>query len=222
MARRVSIEALALIKRWEGLRLEAYRCDGDVLTIGYGSTRDVRAGQRITQVEAERRLLQDLAVFEAAIERLVRVPLTDGQHGALVSWMFNVGEGAAARSTLIRKLNRADYDAVPAELMRWNKVKGRVVPGLTNRRAAEAGLWARGSQVASNYVEPAPAAATVTEAATTGTGKAALGVGLAGVASTLAQAAPAVEALGAVGPIVGVALVLTAATLFLLWRKGRI
>lgn len=222
MARRVSIEALALIKRWEGLRLEAYRCEGGVLTIGYGSTRDVRAGQRITQVEAERRLLQDLAVSEAAVDRLVRVPLTDGQHGALVSWIFNVGEGAAAKSTLIRKLNGGDYDAVPVELMRWNKSKGRVVPGLTNRRAAEAGLWARGSQVAGNYVEPAPAAATVTEAAATGTGKAALGVGLAGVASTLAQAAPAVEALGAVGPIVGVALVLTAATLFLLWRKGRI
>ncbi|MEY5101016.1 MAG: hypothetical protein RJA36_3735 [Pseudomonadota bacterium] len=222
MARRISIEALALIKRWEGLRLEAYRCEGGVLTIGYGSTRDVRAGQRITQVDAERRLLRDLGLFEAAVERLVQVPLSDGQHGALVSWVFNVGEGAAARSTLLKKLNAGDYDAVPAELMRWNKVKGRVVTGLANRRAAEAGLWARGSPVASNYVEPAPAAATVTEAAATGTGKAALGVGLAGIASTLAQAAPAVEALGAVGPIVGVALVLTAATLFLLWRKGRI
>ena len=118
MASRVSIEALALIKRWEGLRLEAYRCEGGVLTIGYGSTRDVRAGQRITQVEAERRLLQDLAVSEAAVDRLVRVPLTDGQHGALVSWIFNVGEGAAAKSTLIRKLNSGDYDAVPVELMR--------------------------------------------------------------------------------------------------------
>jgi lysozyme len=222
MGRRVSIEALALIKRWEGLRLEAYRCEAGVLTIGYGSTRDVRPGQRITQVEAERRLLQDLATFEAAVDRLVEVPLTDGQHGALVSWMFNVGEGAAGKSTLIRKLNAGDYDAVPAELLRWNKVKGRVVTGLANRRAAEAGLWARGSQVASNHIQPVPAAATVTEAAATGTGKAALGVGLAGIASTLAQAAPAVEALGAVGPIVGVALVLTAATLFLLWRKGRI
>lgn len=222
MARRVSIEALALIKRWEGLRLEAYRCEAGVLTIGYGSTRDVLAGQRITQVDAERRLLRDLALFEGAVERLVKVPLSDGQHGALVSWLFNVGESAAARSTLLKKLNAGAYDAVPVELMRWNKVGKRVVPGLTNRRAAEAGLWARGSQVASHYVEPTPAAATVTEAAATGTGKAALGVGLAGIASTLAQAAPAVEALGAVGPLVGVALVLTAATLFLLWRKGRI
>jgi lysozyme len=217
-ARRVSLEALALIKRWEGLRLEAYLCAANVWTIGYGSTRDVRPGQRITQVEAERRLLEDLDRFEQAAERLVKVPMSDGQHGALVSWMFNVGEGAASKSTLIRKLNALDYDSVPAELMRWNKVQGRVVAGLTNRRAAEAGLWARGSHVASNYVEP-QTGGSVAEAASTGTGRAAIGVGLAGIA---AQAAPAIEALGAAGPVVGVVLIVAAVALFILWRKGRI
>lgn len=222
MSRRINAEALAHIKRWEGLKLTAYRCEAGVLTIGYGSTRDVRPGQTITQVEAERRLLDDLARFEAAIERLVKVPLTDGQFGALVSWCFNVGENAAARSALIRRLNGLDYDAVPAELARWNKVKGRVVPGLTNRRAAEAGLWARGSHVASASVAPQPAVATVADAAATGTGRAAIGVGAAGAIATAAQAVPLVESLGTLGPIVGVVIVLVAAVLFILWRKGRI
>jgi lysozyme len=219
MHRRINAESLALIKRWEGLRLTAYQCPAGVWTIGYGSTRDVRPGQTITETEAERRLLSDLARFEAAISRLVKVPLTDGQFGALVSWAFNVGEGAAERSALIRKLNALDYDAVPAELMRWNKVGRRVVPGLTNRRAAEAGLWARGSQVASASVAPVPAVATVADAAATGTGRAAIGVGLAGIA---AQAAPLVESLGAVGPAVGVALIAAAVVLVILWRRGRI
>ena len=222
MTRRINAEALALIKRWEGLKLTAYRCEAGALTIGYGSARDVRPGQVITQVEAERRLLEDLARFEAAIERMVRVPLTDGQFGALVSWAFNVGENAAARSALIRKLNALDYDAVPAELMRWNKIGKRVVPGLTNRRAAEAGLWARGSHVASATVAPVPAVATVADAAATGTGRAALGVGAAGAIATAAQAVPLIESLGTVGPIVGVALVAAAVALFILWRRGRI
>ena len=219
MTRRVDGEALALIKRWEGLRLEGYRCEAGVVSVGFGHTRTAQLGQRITEAEAERLLTEDLDRFERAISRMVTVPLTDNQFGALVSWAFNVGEGAAAKSTLIRKLNALHYDAVPAELMRWNKIGKRVVPGLTNRRAAEAGLWSRGSHVASNYVEPQADAATVAEAAGTGTGRAAIGVGLAGIA---AQAAPAIEALGAAGPVIGVALIVVAVALFILWRRGRI
>jgi lysozyme len=222
MARRINAESLALIKRWEGLKLEAYQCPAGVWTIGYGSTRGVRPGQRITEAQAERLLRDDLARFEAAIERLVQVKLSDNQFGALVSWAFNVGEGAAARSALVRKLNAGDHDAVPAELARWNKVGKRVVAGLTNRRAAEAGLWARGAHVASASVAPEPAATTVTDAAATGTGRAALGVGAAGVLSTVSQHADAIAALGYVAPAVGVVLIIVAVVLFLLWRRGRL
>lgn len=221
--RRISDEALALIKRWEGLRLQAYECEAGVWTIGYGHTKTARPGQVISQTKAERLLMEDLAEFERAISEMVRVPLTDGQFGALVSWAFNVGTEAARRSTLIRRLNRLEYDAVPAELMRWNKVDRRVVPGLTNRRAAEAGLWARGSKVASASLAPEPASNSVADVVSgTGTGKTAVGVGAAGVAATLAQAAPAIQSLGSLGPVVGIALILVAATLFILWRKGRI
>lgn len=162
MARKINKEGLELIKRWEGLRTTAYRDVGGVLTIGYGHTTaagppTVAVGMKITEAEAEAILKRDLAVFEAAVERNVKVELTDNQFAALVSFTYNVGPGALARSTLLKRLNAGDYDAVPAELMKWNKVQGKPVKGLTNRRAAEAGLWAKGSYVTSKDVPASPA-----------------------------------------------------------------
>ncbi|KFC74494.1 Lysozyme [Bosea sp. LC85] len=158
MTRRISDEGLALIKRWEGCRLAAYKDVAGVLTIGYGSTGPhVRPGSRITQGEAERLLLRDLARFERAVATLVTVPLNDGQFAALVSFAFNVGEGALARSTLLKKLNAGDVTAVPGELMKWVNASGRKLAGLVNRRSAEAGLWARGSHISSNTVAARPA-----------------------------------------------------------------
>lgn len=154
MTRRINAEGLALIKQWEGCKLTAYKDVAGVLTIGYGSTGPhVKPGMKITQAEAERLLLNDLDRFERAVERLVAVPLTDGQFAALVSFAFNVGEAAFAKSTLLRKLNAGDYEAVPSELARWVNAGGRRVQGLVNRRAAEAGLWVRGSFVSSNTVK---------------------------------------------------------------------
>lgn len=158
--RQVIPEVLEFIKRWEGLRLEAYLCPAGVWTIGYGHTRTARPGMKITVEEAERLLVEDLRPFERFVQREVKVPLNDWQFGALVSWVFNVGPGAAARSTLLRKLNEGDYAAVPAELMKWNKVRnpqtGVLEPsrGLTNRRAAEAGMWVRTDFVAGREVVP--------------------------------------------------------------------
>ncbi|MGO4671152.1 lysozyme [Bosea sp. 2RAB26] len=158
MTRRISDEGLALIKRWEGCRLTAYRDVAGLLTIGYGSTgAHVRPGLKITQVDADRLLLRDLSRFERAVATLVKVPLNDGQFAALVSFAFNVGEGALVKSTLLKKLNAGNYAAVPAELMKWVNAGGRKVEGLVNRRAAEGGLWARGSHVSSNTVPAAPA-----------------------------------------------------------------
>lgn len=149
MTRTLTPECLALLRQWEGLRLEAYQDSGGVWTIGYGHTKTAHEGMKITKAKAEALFKSDLAPFEAAVERLVTVDLTDHQFGALVSFAFNVGEGAFARSTLLKKLNAGDYDAVPGQLARWNKAGGKVVPGLVNRRAAEAGLWAKGSFVTS-------------------------------------------------------------------------
>lgn len=146
--RRICAEGLDLIKRWEGLRLRAYRCPADVWTIGYGHTATARPGMVIDAAEAERLLRRDLRQFEDAVERLIHVPLTDWQFAALVSWTFNVGAGALARSTLRKRLNAGAYHEAPEQMMRWTRAGGRVLDGLVNRRAAEVGLWSRGSYVA--------------------------------------------------------------------------
>lgn len=144
MTRRVNAETLALIQQWEGLRLEAYQDVGGVWTIGYGHTKTAKPGMKISKGQATALLRQDLADAEAAVSSLTTVELSDNQYGALVSLVYNIGAGAFQRSTLLRKLNAGDYAAVPGELARWNKVNGKPVEGLSNRRAAEAGLWVRG------------------------------------------------------------------------------
>ncbi len=231
--RRISAEALDLLKRWEGCVLHAYD-DADpsrpprfvqpgdpvrgTLTIGYGHTRTVRPGQRITQTEAERLLLEDLAPVEAAITRVVTVPLTDGQHGALVSFAFNLGHSTAAGKPLANiaaTLNRGDYDGALRRMGLYVKQRrnGRLVtvPGLVNRRAAEAGLWARGEFVASRHVAPAAPPTEGAEAAKLG-----------GYAAAAATAAPALQALAGVPVWIGVAIVLAvalAAVVVLLQRE---
>lgn len=165
MARTVNAETVEHVKRWEGLRLTAYpdpgSRDGTPWTIGYGHTSDefmkVHKGLKITIKQAEDALVHDLNETAAKVEQLVKVTLTDNQFGALVSFAFNVGVAAFAKSTLLKKLNAGQYGAVPTELARWNKNDGKVRAGLTNRRAAEAGLWAKGAYVASRTVAAEPA-----------------------------------------------------------------
>lgn len=156
----VSIETLEHIKRWEGLRLEAYpdpgSRDGTPWTIGYGHTSDsyfsVYKGQRIDDEKATELLIHDLEEVDLIISSTVKVPLSEGQRGALQSFIFNIGGTAWKRSTALKKLNAGLYDQVPAQLARWNKNDGKVMQGLTNRRNAEIGLWAKGSFVSSNTV----------------------------------------------------------------------
>ena len=145
MTRKVNAATLAHIKASEGLRLHAYpdpgSRNGDPWTIGYGSTSGVRKGMTITPAEAEARLVKDLATAENAVSRLVKVPLNDNQFGALVSFVFNIGQGAFESSTLLRKLNAGDYAAVPDQLMRWVNNDGKPMEGLKRRRAEEGKLW---------------------------------------------------------------------------------
>lgn len=164
MTRKLNKESIELIKRWEGLRLEAYPDPGSVnglpWTIGYGHTSDsyfkVVKGQKITEEKAEELLVHDLKESCDTVEELVTVDLTDNQFGAMVSFVHNIGKGAFAKSTLLKLLNKGDYDSVPAQLMRWVKNDGKTMEGLVNRRSAEAGLWAKGSFVASNTVAAEP------------------------------------------------------------------
>ncbi|SOD97035.1 lysozyme [Caenispirillum bisanense] len=138
--------AATIVAEFEGCRLEAYRCPAGVWTIGIGTTRTpdgapIRPGMRIDADTAEAWLRHDLEAFDRAVDRLVTVGLTVHQRAALVSFTYNVGVTAFAGSTLLRKLNAGDYLGAAAEFPRWNRAGGRVLAGLTRRRAAERALF---------------------------------------------------------------------------------
>jgi lysozyme len=130
-----------LLKEFEGLRLDAYLCPAGVWTIGYGSTFGVHPGDRITPAEAETLLIKDLDQFEKGVAKLVKVPLSTNQFSALVSFAYNLGLGALEESTLLRVLNKGDYQAAANELLRWDKANGVPLAGLTRRRKAERELF---------------------------------------------------------------------------------
>lgn len=135
---KTSEEGKRFIKEKEGLRLEAYRCSGGVLTIGYGHTAGVIPGMKIDLAQAEKIFLNDLEQkAECVVNRLVKVPLTQGQYDALVSFVFNLGAGNLMKSTLLKLLNAGDYTGAAEQFERWNKSGGKVTPGLVKRRAEE-------------------------------------------------------------------------------------
>ena len=131
-----------LIKKFEGLKLHAYLCPAGVWTIGYGRTRGVHPKLQITPERAEHYLQEDLLWACKAVSDAITVKLTDNQFAALVSLTYNIGETAFKGSTLVKKLNASEYDAIPEQIKRWNKAGGVTVMGLINRRKAEAELWA--------------------------------------------------------------------------------
>ena len=159
MTRQISQHGLDKLKQWEGLKTKAYKDAGGVWTIGYGHTAMAGSpvpyqGQVITAAEAENILLKDLMQYEAAVANNVNVKLNDNQFAALVSFTFNVGINAFKKSKLLKKLNNGNFDAVPTELMKWNKAGGKKLQGLVNRRRAEGYLWMEGAFVTSKDVVP--------------------------------------------------------------------
>jgi len=134
----MKLENETLIKKWEQLRLKAYKpTPNDVWTIGWGHTEGVRPHMTITRQQAQEYFESDIEWAERAVNQLVKVPLTQNQFDALVSFVFNVGRGAFASSTMLRKLNNKDYGGAANEFPRWNKQKGKVLRGLVRRRAEE-------------------------------------------------------------------------------------
>ena len=138
---KTSQEGIDLIKHFEGCELESYRCSANVLTIGYGTTKNVVEGMKITQNQAEEMLMKDLEEFEEYVEDLIDVKLDQHQFDALVAWTYNLGPTNLKTSTLRKVLNKGAYDDVPEQMKRWNKAGGQVLKGLVRRRAAEALLF---------------------------------------------------------------------------------
>lgn len=137
-------KGLALIKHFEGLRLRAYQCSANVWSIGYGHTAGVKPDDVITPEQADAFLRQDVSDSEQAVSRFVRVPLTQYQFDALVSFTFNLGSGNLRTSTLLRLLNAGDYPGAAGQLLRWVNAGGKELPGLVRRRVAEKELFGSG------------------------------------------------------------------------------
>jgi lysozyme len=145
MVYNLSARGLDLIKKHEGLRLDAYRDIASVWTIGYGHTKTAKPGLKITEPEAEKLLRDDLADAEKAVNQAVKVTLKQGQYDALVSFTFNLGAGALQRSSLLKFLNGGDALSGAMTIPQWCKatVQGNLIPvlGLLRRRAEELQLF---------------------------------------------------------------------------------
>ena len=148
--RKIGEKGLELIKKFEGLRLTAYKPvpTEKHWTIGYGHYGpDVLAGMQITEISAEIMLENDLADCYDCIEAYVDVDLTQGQYDALCSFIFNLGCNAFKNSTLLRLLNQGNTDGARKQFPRWVHAGGRKLEGLVRRRLEEARLFDAGDYV---------------------------------------------------------------------------
>lgn len=139
-----------LVTHFEGYSSTPYRCAAGVWTIGFGTTR-YPDGRRVTsddpdctREQAEEWLHHALEKAEHVVINYCTLYLNQNQRAALASFVYNLGSGAFRASTLRRRINGGDWDDVPYQISRWNKAGGRVLRGLTRRRAAEVELWNRG------------------------------------------------------------------------------
>lgn len=141
----ISFNGLQFLKDGEGFRKEAYKDTGGVWTIGYGTIKwlgkPVEQGMTMTEKEAELALQADLAWAQTAVNKLVKAPLSQNMFDALVSFVYNIGENAFMKSTLLRKLNARDYKGAAQEFLRWKFDNGKEIQGLLNRRIKEKALF---------------------------------------------------------------------------------
>jgi lysozyme len=139
----ISDAGLALVKHFEGYSPVRYQDAAGYPTIGFGYL--IKPGEKIEVPllgdAAENLLLQDIKPKAAAVNARVSVPLFQGQFDAVVSWTYNLGEGALKSSTMLKKINATRHDEVPGQMQRWNRAGGKVLKGLERRRAAEAALY---------------------------------------------------------------------------------
>ncbi|MCI5047500.1 MAG: lysozyme [Aquisalinus sp.] len=164
MAMQTGETGLNLIKAYEGLRMTAHYTPSQEWTVGYGHRSSARHGMSVTEGDAIRLLQEDVKSFETIIEENVRAPLNQNEHDALISLLFNIGEGNFKRSTVLRKLNAGDKLGAAEAFEKWTKAKvnGELVTldGLVRRRAAEKSLFLMPTDaslvVPSSEVEPAP------------------------------------------------------------------
>ena len=235
---KTSEAGLRLIKEFEGFRSKAYVCPAGVLTIGYGHTSAagepaVVRGMEITNGVAHEILRSDLERFERGVTRLVKVDLEQNQFDVLVSFAFNCGLGNLKKSTLLKRVNAKRFEDVPAELMKWTRGGGKVLPGLVRRRRAEAEMWQRLGAESESETRSTPdmpvASKKITQSKEAG---AAAVAGGAGAIAAAQEVIPAVqqaggiisglsEALGRPAVIAFIVVAIAAAGIWY-WRKQRL
>ena len=162
---RTSDQGIALLKKHEGLRLTAYpdpASGGEPWTIGYGTTSragvgKVTRGMKISQAQAEDMLRRSLVGYEQGVLKAITRTPTQNQFDAMVSLAYNIGVGAMSKSSVIRHFNANDDVKAGGAFLLWNKAAGKVMPGLTRRRAEERALFLKPSAPISKNP---PAAAT--------------------------------------------------------------
>ena len=137
---------IELIKSFEGLRLNAYLCPAGVWTIGYGHTSAagepaVKPSMKISAQDAADILVQDLVKYEAAVSKALTRNPNDNQFSAMVSLCYNIGPGAFASSTVVRRFNAGLLQEAADAFRMWNKGGGKVLPGLVRRRDEERALF---------------------------------------------------------------------------------
>ena len=141
---KLSQRGIDLIKQFEGYSSKAYpdpATGGAPWTIGYGTTNGVKPGMVITAEKAEKMLRDDVAKFESGVSYLITAPTTQGQFDAMVSLAYNIGLGNFGKSTLLKKHNARCYTCAADQFRVWNRANGKVMNGLTKRRAAERELY---------------------------------------------------------------------------------
>ena len=134
-------KSIELTKHFEGCRLTAYRDVAGVWTIGYGHTKGVKAGQSITQEQADQFLIDDIQPVVDAINKYAKVELSQHQFDALVDFAFNLGINALLKSTLWNLVQNNKFAEANEQFVRWNHAGGKEIPGLTKRRKLESILF---------------------------------------------------------------------------------
>ena len=143
----INQSGIDLVKKFEGSRLNAYLDSVNVPTIGYGATfyengNKVKIGDKISQQRADELLTYHLNLFAKGITPLITSKVNSNQFSALVSFAYNVGIGALKSSTLLKKVKANPNDKTIAnEFAKWNKGGGKVLAGLTSRRAKESDIY---------------------------------------------------------------------------------
>lgn len=133
-------QSVVLARRFEGLRLKSYRCPAMIWTVGYGATgADIGPGMVVTREWAENRLQRDLGVALRQTIKLCPVLLLEPEDrlAAIVDFVFNLGSGRLAASTLRKRINAQEWERAGDELLKWVWGGGKKLPGLILRRETE-------------------------------------------------------------------------------------